>query len=345
MRVAAFAAMSCLAWGLPASAQASSPPSVESESVSNITPTDGTIQATINPEGLETTYEVSVATVACIMMRPQGPGPDSCERTSHGQIVGTVPAGFSTQTVSVDIAKAWHRLSPSTWYVFYVSVANTDGDSGGTPNTSNQFETAAASPPSIDSESISHLTSTNATLEAQINSEGLETSYQFRLESGCLWPRMCLAITVYPLPSGKLLGSFVDQSVSLDLNSAGVTLGPGVGYAYSVTATNAAGSVTGHEQRFTTPQDGVQAVTTTPSPGPQPGTGPAQNRGQDTATSETIGSVNEVTPLSKTRVLTNAQKLAKALQLCAKKPKKQRASCSKQAHKKYGTTALKAKKR
>lgn len=143
----------------------------------------------------------------------------------------------------------------------------------------------------IDSVSVSHLTPTDATLEAQLNTEGLETSYQFRLEFGCLWPQACPEITVYPLPSGKLLSSFVDQSVSLDLNSARVTLAPGVEYAYSVTATNTAGSVTGHEQRFTTPEDGVQPLNTTPPPGSHSTAGPAQTAGQGTVTPATTRAV------------------------------------------------------
>jgi hypothetical protein len=44
-------------------------------------------------------------------------------------------------------------------------------------------------------------------------------------------------------------------------------------------------------------------------------------------------------------VSANIQKLAKAVRACKHKPKKQRARCEKQAHKKYGTTASKAMKR
>jgi len=47
----------------------------------------------------------------------------------------------------------------------------------------------------------------------------------------------------------------------------------------------------------------------------------------------------------KPELLTGAQKLAKALRVCEKKPKKQRASCEKQAHNKYSTVVSKAKKR
>jgi len=323
-----------------------STPSVESASVSNITPADATIQAQINPEGLETTYEVSVETVACSMMRPQGPGPDySCEATPNGQIVGTIPAGFSTQTVSVDIAKAWQKLKPSTWYVFYVSVANMDGNSGGPPGATNQFETAAAPPPVIEGESLSHLTSTDATLEAQINTEGLETTYDFYLQGPvfpCLEaepPCMVEEPAAVALPAGTLIGSFVGQSVSADLNSAGISLNPGAHYRYWVTATSAVGVTQGTVQHFVAPEDGIQPLNTTPPPGSHSTTAPASNGGQGTVTPAATNSVNNPAPSAKVTVSTSAQKLAKAVMACKRKSRKQRASCVKQAHKKYAKTA------
>ena len=317
------------------------PPAIESESVSHITPTDVTLEAQINPGGRETTYEVWVGVYPeCIeeMM-------ESCKSTGNGPagtgtIVGTIPASFSSHTVSVDIAKAWHKLSPNSSYIYNVRATNSGwAYEGSAYGEQKVFKTAAGAQPAIVSESVSNLTSTDATLEAQINSEGLETTYQFRLESGCLYPRECAVITVYPLPSGTLLGSFVDQSVSLDLNSAGVTLAPGVEYAYSVSATNAAGSVAGHEQRFTAPEDGVQPLNTTPPPGSHSTTGP----GQGTVTPATTNPLGSVRPSLKMTALTNAQKLAKAVKACKRKSKRQRASCVKAAHKKYGKTATKAK--
>jgi hypothetical protein len=49
-------------------------------------------------------------------------------------------------------------------------------------------------------------------------------------------------------------------------------------------------------------------------------------------------------PGSKPHVETRAQKLAKALRACKKRPKRKRAACEKQARKKYGSTAKKATK-
>ncbi len=115
------------------------------------------------------------------------------------------------------------------------------------------FTTPASNVPSIESESVSNITLTDATLEAQIKTEGLESTYEFHL----LTAPLCLQANppceppqhLLPLPSGKLLGSFVAQSVSVELNSAGVTLSPGERYEYWVTTASAAGNTQGNPRR------------------------------------------------------------------------------------------------
>jgi hypothetical protein len=105
----------------------------------------------------------------------------------------------------------------------------------------------------IDSVSITHLTSSDATLEAQIDTRGLATAYQFQMwSSPCSkHGHGCELIRNVPLPTnGLLFGSYTDQSVSLDLNSVGVTLG-GEEYGYRITATNAAGSAEAQWQTIT----------------------------------------------------------------------------------------------
>jgi hypothetical protein len=341
-------------------------PSIASESVSHVISSDAMLEAQINPQGDQAGdyYQFQLvkdpSEYAPEILCPTQPPPttDGCIGTHSqsalpiGWVCGSCERENAAQQVQLDLASAGVTLKPATTYHYRViaarAVQTEDTIQWEPPPVYGPDQTfttpPAGSAPVIDSVSVSHLSSSDATLEAQLNTEGLETSYQFRLESGCLPPQACPEITVYPLPSGKLLGSFVDQSVSLELNSAGVTLAPGTEYAYAVTATNADGSATGHEQRFTTPQNGVQPLPTTPSPGPQPGTGAAQNTGQPAVTSETSGPADEV-PSPKTRVPTNAQKLAKVLKLCAKKPKKQRASCKKYAHRTYRATASKVNER
>jgi hypothetical protein len=112
-----------------------------------------------------------------------------------------------------------------------------------------------------------------------------------------------------------------------------------------VTATNVVGTTKGPVQEFNAPEDGpAQPLNTTPSSGPQLVPRSAQNAGQGAVTPGATNPVGNVTPSPKVTVLTNAQKLAKALKACKHKPKRQRASCKKQALNKYGTGTKKTGK-
>jgi hypothetical protein len=343
----------------------SGPPSIESESVSHVTSTDATLEAQINPQGDQAGdyYQFQMvedpSEYASEILCPTKPPPttDGCIGTHSegalpiGWVCGSCEREQAAQQVQLDLANAGVTLKPATTYHYRViaarAVQTEDTIQWEPPTVYGPDQTFATPPassaPVIDSVSISHLTSTDATLEAQVNTEGLETSYEFRLTyTRC---RECEDI-VYriPLPSGLLLGSFETQSVSLDLNSARVTLKPGF-YEYSLSATSTGGSTEARWQAFEPPEDMLQAVTTTTSPGSQLTTEPVPNIGNSTIAPGATGPAKTVTPPPRARTLTNAQKLAKALKLCAKKPTKRRATCKKQAHKKYGTTALKAKKR
>jgi hypothetical protein len=116
---------------------------------------------------------------------------------------------------------------------------------------------ADAPPPVLESQSVSNLTPTNATLEARINTMGQEYAYEFKLglspcffsEAGC-----------EELPPGTLPASFVGQSVSLDLNSTGVALAPGQTYIYTVVLRTAFGEWQGPWQQFVTPTDDTPEV-------------------------------------------------------------------------------------
>jgi hypothetical protein len=153
---------------------------------------------------------------------------------------------------------------------------------------------------------------------------------------------------------GGSSGSFVGQSVSVDLNSAGVTLLPGADYRYWVTATSAAGPTRGQTQRFIAPEDGVQPLTTATSPPSGAGQSAPPSSGDQAAgsggpSSSSTPGVKSLGPLvvktTKVKSMTRAEKLAKALKLCEKKPKSMRPACEKQAKKTYGPTSSKAKKR
>jgi hypothetical protein len=115
-----------------------------------------------------------------------------------------------------------------------------------------------SSAPTIESESVSHVIEYGATLEAQINPDGLETTYSFWVEyEVCRRPlpvyeQECYVILLGPLGAGHLLASDQDQTVSTRLTG----LEADNAYTYWVLATNSAGPATGMVKRFGTTQTG-----------------------------------------------------------------------------------------
>ncbi len=224
---------------LPAAALAASPPAIESESASNVTQRDATLEAQIDPQGLETTYKIELGQPPSyeflIGCKPPEPGEASClwlALVTHVK-EGTISATAGAQSVSVDLNEASAWLEPSTTYHFRVVATSSAGTTEGPDRTFTTPPTGGA--PVIESVSLSHLTPTDATLEAKINTEGQATIYLFHMWSSCAH-EACEYLRAIPLPPGSLLGSFVGQSISLDLNSVGVTLKSGEEYGWGVTA-------------------------------------------------------------------------------------------------------------
>ena len=134
---------------------------------------------------------------------------------------------------------------------------------------------ALALPPTIDGEWITGITFTNATLNAEINPNGLLTKYKLQIDttgdfhfaqndSCVLHPPgiVCAQVIINgpPLPPGlveppesSLAASFVDQHVSVNMASIGATLQPGTTYHYRAIAANSLQVVGGPDQTFTTP--------------------------------------------------------------------------------------------
>jgi len=363
------------------SALASSSPAIEGESVSHITSTDATLEAKINPESLERGADYQFQLVANtseylqVFACPTEGFPANSSfcggplASEAGALpIGTTGAGVQGKTVGLDLSapRAWWSgtttLKPATTYHYRViaarSVPTEDTIQWEDPIVYGPDQTFTTPPagkaPVIESVSISHLTPTDATLEAKIDTEGLSTSYEFQMwSSPCSHKGAgCELMIDIPLPTGLLLGSFVPQSVSLDLNSVGVTLGGGE-YGFSVLATNKAGSTSASGGTFESPTTeagplppllgpppppvAVPPVTPKPSSvGQSPANQPAGSGGPSSSPTSSVGVLGTQTvKASEPKPLKNAQKLAKALKVCAKKPKKQQAACKKQAHKKY----------
>jgi hypothetical protein len=223
--------------------------------VSKVTPTNAVLEAQLNPGGLETGYEFHLE-YGCGISPDEAcpfyclPEWESCSLiTSVPLPEGQLPPSSEAESVSLDLNEAGALLQPGTKYRYWIEAAN---GAGATEGSKEFFITPASLPPAgsaptIEGESVSAITETNATLEAVIDSGGLPTSYEFHLWrrwkyelAGCEPP-----ISSVPLPGGELPASASAQPVSLDLNSAGVYLYLPNFYEYWVTATNTAGSAEG----------------------------------------------------------------------------------------------------
>ena len=265
---------------------AAAPVVVESESASHVTSTDATLEAKVNPENLErgALYQFQLVRntneYLPVFVCPAGWARSSLclglDTEVQGLPTRVTHAGQEGQVVSLELDSAGVKLKPGTTYHYRViaatSVLTEDTTDWEGPIVEGPDRTFTTPPegnaPAIESVSISNLTPTDATLEAKINTEGLATTYEFLMWWTPCAPCEDIAIFKIALPSGLLLGSFEDQSVSLDLNSAGVTLQHGAGYGYSVIATSKGGSTEAQWQTFETPPGVLDPPGPTVSPGP-----------------------------------------------------------------------------
>lgn len=313
---------------LPAAALAASPPEVQIEPAEQ-TPTGFTLKAKVNPEGSPTSYYFIY----------KKPGEIECEDL-EGCGPETPKAGPLTGDTQQQVQAEVTGLNPRTTYTYWLIARNASPEAVRSRELT--FTTPpAATAPVIDSVAVSHLSSSDATLEAQIDTEGSSTSYEFHMWSSCAH-EACEYLANIPLPSGTLLGSFVPQSVSLDLNSAGVTLRHGTEYGWGITATSESGhtSVSGGVLE-PPPPSVIEPLSTTTSPVSNSSANsddqPAGTGHPPPSLTPAFPSLGPQIPRTPTlEALSKAQKLVAALRACKREPKRKLASCKKQARKRYG---------
>jgi hypothetical protein len=183
---------------------------------------------------------------------------------------------------------------------------------------------AASSPPSEMVTEPAQATSSGVVLKGKLNPGGPPTTSYFEYSANtCDESLSCIKRTA---ATGPLTG-YTQQEVQ-PVEVTGLT--PGTEYSYRLVATNKDGTVDGPEVMFTAPPRWEPPM---PLVTPLTPTSPLI-----TPLTRTPPPVETIT----TKPLTNGQKLARALKLCGKKPKQQRASCRRQAHKRYGTSGKQA---
>ena len=139
-------------------------------------------------------------------------------------------------------------LKTGSTYYYRVLAENATGTTEGTIQP---FTTLPAV--QIDSESVAEVTATSATVQAEINPFGSETSYyiQYGTTSCTTSPADCTSV---PAPPGEGIGSAeTDQAASVHIQG----LQSDTTYHYRVIATNLLGTIEGPDQTFTTQATGA----------------------------------------------------------------------------------------
>ena len=202
------------------------PPPPNTDAVTNLTATTATLNGDLNPGGVpggvgfQFSYDLGASCT--------GPGST------------TTRPGNATGSVDVPESGAATGLEPSAHYAACFLATS---EFGATPGPTVTFETPPAAP-SVDRQSTSGVTLTEATLQAQLNPNNQETTYSFQYASN---EGLAGATTI---PGAGPLSGFGDQEVSV---STGSLLAPATTYWFRVIAENASDEKTGGPvEQFTT---------------------------------------------------------------------------------------------
>ena len=313
---------------LPAVALAAGSPAIESLSASQVTQSNATLEAQINPGGLETTYELR-------MGDPCAP-PNECIRNLL-LAKANIPATAPDESVSVELANASEQpnIEPNTEYEYLIVAKNSAGTVEKREVFKTQPENAALAPSQVETEPA-ELTADGFKLKGKLNPEHSPTTYYFVYkkagEAECEDLEGCGTRTA---EGGPVTGDAQQEVPAVEVTG----LVPGQAYIYWLIARNANGTVRGEELTLTAPIELAPSEVKTEPSLPSGGGGflaselPGAFPALATAHASGLPAVDK----PKAKVLTHAQKLAKALNACDKKPKRQRVGCEKQAEKKYAT--------
>jgi hypothetical protein len=235
------------------------------------------------------------------------------QSTAYEQSTTTLPLADASGEVAAPGTLT--DLTPGTLYHYRLLATSDDGTSYGEDRT---FTTPAGVLPGALTGAANVTSPNTATITGTLDTQGMPTSYGFQIgtEAGSYGPATGL---------GSVGAGADEANVSLALQN----LQPATTYHYRLLASNRDGTQNGADQAFTTPA--VSSALAQPAAAPL-------------IAAPTIAFPTTTTDTSTTKTLTDTQKLAKALKACAKKPKRQRANCEKQARKKYALPRKRAKK-
>ncbi len=289
------------------------PPLAITGEAENMTRTTATFSGELNPEGTEASYYFAY-------ISEEGYQAALKEHASNPYALGdrttSTAVSASDQTQPVGPIPASSMLPATTYHYALIATNKFETQTIGPDRT---FTTAAKVLPGLSTGAASAISQNSATLSGTVTTGGLQTEYGFEIgtEPGNYGP---------PTGLGSVGGSLT-ETVSVTLGE----LQPGTTYYYRITATSDDGTFYGQPAVFATP--GFPVLLTPQSELPEisvPGIAFPTTSQENTGT-------------AKAKTLTKTQKLANALKACKKQKKGKRASCERQARKRYGPATKKKK--
>lgn len=156
-------------------------PVVVSTSVSSLMPTTATLEAVINPEGSETSYQLSLTWYHCTGLAKGHLGHviRSCTKHEAAAAGGTLQASSEPQTVSATVP-----VEEGIEYDYVVLASNETGKADGAQRFSTPGGPSTGQP-WIESLAVSDITARSATIEASFDLEASSGKFLFQLECEC----------------------------------------------------------------------------------------------------------------------------------------------------------------
>lgn len=201
-------------------------PTATSGSASSVAARSATLNATVNPKGLATTYSFEYG-----------------KTTAYGSKTSGKEAGSGF--ANVEASQTISGLEPNTTYHFRVLATNAEGTSKGADKT---FTTTKA-PPLASTVAAFKVKPEGATLNATVNPEGFATTYQFE------WGKTTSYGNLVPASPASTGSGTTAVEVSQPVSG----LEPSTTYHFRVVATSAEGTTNGTDRTFSTDTAGQLA--------------------------------------------------------------------------------------